>query len=1065
MDFPIMPSTSLSLGAQGRIEDATFRTMTFTNAVTYEPYEPAELRPDIPKVVHVDAGGVLSYQEPKVGFVSTSDFLGNSLTSFLTSNGGGPGIKDILSGTPDTYTNALAKVDAWIGQTFIQQPPTITPAETEVTSLYAGVRWLNFNRFASLNTYIPYVSKFLFTIGNPASDHCTLELTNSALFPFKTYQDGISPQNAPLVRIRIFTDFFLNSADALYNKASLTTNSIRVVSETGNATLPTNGDVIAFNYTNNTAGSYTTLSIYLPNLKTTYPKDTNIPVTVSFQNDVESQRVSTVMNAMISSVGAPSITSACTLGPTGISTFAVTLRPPVYSDSLAQISTPYFKSYTVSTTMTGVASSNLGAESAYRYGVASTSNVPGGYENYTLEYTYPYTTSNAVNSYITTNLLAGTVWHTNVSATNSADLTGPAYALEFASTMIPSTSAYSASNLSTLVLPTPFIRSSGTTFRTAYDSISLMWYVGAPVTNDVVFASTGTVVQPYLSTVVQLNHHTYPGCRSNTEIQLLFTSNGDPYSETLILSTFNNDYTSNTPLNYTNGSNIVSATLTDQFTGLGEKYYYNAQISSQYSLSPPVMPVRAASNTFAIRVTNRDISGNTIVNTAGTYTFNTEPIYPASTGAILGGEVLSTSYVSGLLTPAIGARFYFDLFGTNILYNLCASSFGHGTLYFSTLQASQRTEFTSNRIFNSANTRIIDTPFPANSTIRISSCFTTLTSNIFNNPANPQSFSLQSGVTAANPVSFCSTLTSTLANTLYVDTVSLSTLSQFTRTSNAYGRRIPSYIPRSELAITTSNIFDDVTVDGAYGQGLNVSTNTLMTMTSNNVFTYTGADYSHVTPISTIYSHPYSRELLYMNGSYRHPAGQNFSVFNRSMLYGNPSGVYPNFTNDLAVDSNGGFRYATFLYETSTFTATPISYMNVRLHNPSLVSSITTTYTSNAFFPRYPVSQYMLNSTMTRMHAKLFGAYNVGISTATETAWMNGFKELDDVQLVDSVYDTAACADVTMDGNDVIYKTQFEQRYYTKIAAAVRIGISRDAPNLTFDAISVTFDNGGCTTC
>jgi hypothetical protein len=1065
MDFPIMPSTSLSLGAQGRIEDATFRTLTFTNAVTYEPYEPAELRPQIPKVVHIGANGVLSYQEPKVGFVSTTNFLGNSLTSFLTSNGGGPGIQDILSDTPDTYTNALAKLDAWIGQTFIQQPPAITPAETEVTSLYAGVRWLNFNRFPSLNTYIPYVSKFMFTIGDPESDHCTLELTNSALFPYKSYQDGISPEYTPLVRIRIFTDFFLQSAyaDALYNKSALPANSIRVVSETGNATLPTSGNVVAFNYTNNTGGSYTTLSIYLPSLKTTYPKDTNIPVTVSFQNDVEAQRVSTSMTAMISSVGAPSIPSTCAIGLTGISTFAVTLRPPVYSDTLAQISTPYLSFYSVRTTITGVASSNVGGEQAFRYGVASTSNVPGGYDNYSIQYTYPYVNSNSATSYMPVNVLAGTVWSTIVRATNSADLTGPAYGLEFTSTLMPSTSAYSASNLSTLVLPTPFVRSSGTAYNMAIDANTLSWYKASPVTNDVMFVSTGTIVQPYLSTPVQLNHFTYPGCRSNTSIDLVFIGNGDPYIETLVLSTFNDDYTSNTPLNYTNGSNILSVNLSDQYKGVLEKYYYNAQISSQYMLT---QPADTTSNAFTIRVTNRDISGNTLVNSAGAYNFTTEPIYPASTGAILGREILSTSYVSGLLTPALGARFYFDLFGTNILYRLGASNFGHGTLHFSTMQAGGCNQFTSNVIcINNTINRVLSAPFSENTPLRISSCYATLTSNIFNNPANPQSFSIRSGVTAANPVSFCSTLTSTLANTLYVDTVSLSTLSQFTRTSNTYGKRIPSYIPRTELAITASNIFDSVTPDGVYGQGLNISTNTLMAMTSNNVFLYGGADYLHSLPISTFHTDPYSRELLYMNGTYRHPVGQNFSAFNKTMLYGNPSGVYPNFTNDLAQDSNGGFRYATFLYETSTFTATPVSYMNVRFHNPSLVSPVTMTYASNAFFPRYPVSQYLMNSTMTRMHAKLFGAYNVGVSTATETAWMNGFKELDDVQLVDSVYDTAACADVTMDGNDVIYKTQFEQRCYTKIAAAVRIGISRDAPNLTFDAISVSFDNGGCTSC
>lgn len=284
--FPSLPSTALSLGAQGRIEDGNLREISFTNAITYEPYEPPSVRANLTKALHINASGAVSYAEPKVGYLSTfSATFSSDVTSFQQSTLGGAHIRDVTTPTPDTITNALGKLDAWIANAFLLQPPLIAPIESETNALYGGVRWLNFDTYSILDKYVPYVSHIVLTVGNPSSAHyLRLKIANPAYFPHKTYKNGISPTETPLVRLRIFTDFFVGNASTLLTKAQLAGHSITVLEEQGNAVLPSLGYAVAIDETDH-ASTYTTLMLYLPNLAATYPKGAPVPVHIAYANE------------------------------------------------------------------------------------------------------------------------------------------------------------------------------------------------------------------------------------------------------------------------------------------------------------------------------------------------------------------------------------------------------------------------------------------------------------------------------------------------------------------------------------------------------------------------------------------------------------------------------------------------------------------------------------------------------------------------------------------------------------------------------------------------------------
>jgi hypothetical protein len=110
------------------------------------------------------------------------------------------------------------------------------------------------------------------------------------------------------------------------------------------------------------------------------------------------------------------------------------------------------------------------------------------------------------------------------------------------------------------------------------------------------------------------------------------------------------------------------------------------------------------------------------------------------------------------------------------------------------------------------------------------------------------------------------------------------------------------------------------------------------------------------------------------------------------------------------------------------------------------------------------MNQYYTSSLMVRLHVKVLGSYSVGPSKSLETGWLNALKERDDYAYDDSQYDLGACIQSVMDGGDVIYTSQFNRRFFTKICPIVRVGISRDGAAaksrpITFDSVQVTYSD------
>jgi hypothetical protein len=99
-----------------------------------------------------------------------------------------------------------------------------------------------------------------------------------------------------------------------------------------------------------------------------------------------------------------------------------------------------------------------------------------------------------------------------------------------------------------------------------------------------------------------------------------------------------------------------------------------------------------------------------------------------------------------------------------------------------------------------------------------------------------------------------------------------------------------------------------------------------------------------------------------------------------------------------------------------------------------------------------------------RMHYKLIGTYNLGLTYPIETAWVNCLKQVDFYNFDDQVYDAGASSGVSTLGNgnqgDIEYKMVLNRRYYNKTMVLVRVGIAQDAAQysgrpITFQSLQV----------
>jgi len=1050
----------------------------------YEAYDSPAMYPTIKKTLQIDYSGIVTYEDSKIGQLSSFLYaFSTPITSFASTSIGGANIVDSSQPDSDTIVNALGKLDAWITNAFLLQPPAVKIIEQENNSLYAGVRWVNFPTYSILDKFVPYVTSILFIVGDPGTpNYCTFEMFDTNYFPYKTFIDGISPNFTPLVRFRVFTDFFLTKADHLYTKKAMQAQCFRIVTESGTATFPTTGKVLALENTNG-EDTYTTLSIYLPNIKDSYPKDTEIPIKVVYLNrTIPSPNVS-YMSSIINTFGAPS-------APLYISQDQVTnkdnyigieVHKPIYSDQIAQISTPFFSSYRAYYTLQSMLPAYISLDetivTGFRYGIPDINTIPNfaiPYSNVTFSQDLPYCSS--LQTILVTGgsnpVYPGMQWSTSVAAINSAYLVGDQtndyfrllYGTSFPITTTPKISSLTLSNTSYT--------------QTRYACASTMnvpqytgdgWSTCYYISTDVVFLSTTMNLEYQLSCPCQFNDTTYPGDRSTITVDTYYTDiyNVQTNSLTFAISSFQDDFPLNLWISTIADTNTMSSVITDSKTSLPEqKFFYDLQIRGTQTIDTISMIAEQLQVSLTNDAIDSTIGGYSQTNSSITYFFQTEPVHATSTtGIVFQNIVTGAQQVSGIFTPTTSSLFYFDMLGSNIGKNVVSSCFATAYLSKNGYLIGPQSNYNSNVYIYDGTDEVTSLPLPVDITLNLSACTLRLNSNVYQIHDDPKHVYIVAKFQPAAPQTQPNTFYSSLTSTIFIDTVSMNTVSTFDKTTGPNGLRVVSLLPRDDYPVTPDNIEDGVDELGNAGQGLNVTTSGHFAVGYDNVFSIDpSVIYDHTRTLSSIYTDYYSRELLYTNGSYIHSAGFNFSQFNPALI-GQPDGVYPDYTYDLVYDENFGYRYASFAYESVVYPEpTPIRYVYVTIKNPSLVSTIQDVRANNTCFPADLVPAYFISSMKVRMHVKALGVYNAGVELLSESSWVNGFTAVDEITFNDEIFDIPACHGASTIGSDIQYKVQINRRLYTKLCPIVRIGISQDGSAysgepITFDAVHISLSD------
>ena len=647
-------------------------------------------------------------------------------------------------------------------------------------------------------------------------------------------------------------------------------------------------------------------------------------------------------------------------------------------------------------------------------------------------------------------------------ATNSAYIVGDeGGATALYSTIFPNTNTPSINSL-------PLSNTSFT--QTRYASASTVntpryyvggWATGDFISTDIVFLSTTMGLTFQLSTLCQFNDATYPGDRDDIVVNTYFTDTTPVTTNTvtLALSTFTDDFPLNSTLSSINGVNTLYTYITDSQTEIGkQKYFYNSQVSGVQLIDT----ISMIPETLQFMLSNcyMDVTGPELQTLSSLkYIFQTEPVHATSTtGIVFQNVVTGTQQVSGIYTPTTSSLFYFDVLGSNIGNNVVSSCFASAYFMKNGLLIGPTSNYNSNVHIYGGVSEVMSLPLPVDTTLTLSSCTLRLNPNVYQIHDDPKHVYIGAKFQPAAPQALPNVFYSSLTSTIFIDTVSMNTMSTFDKTMGVNGLRVLSLVP---IAGTSNNMNDGVDEFGVIGDGLNVTANTYFNVDYSNVFTVSpSVHYNHTSTLSTVYTDFYSRELLYTKGTYIHPAGYNFSQFNPAII-GQPGAIYPDYTYDLVYDENFGFRYASFAYESIIYPSpTPIQYVYVKIKNPSEIGIVQDDRASNTFFPSDLVAPYYISSMKVRMHVKVFGLYNAGIDFQAESSWVNGFTAVDESSFDDSIYNTAACHGTSTMGADIEYKVQINRRMYTKLCPIVRIGISQDGSAysgdpITFDAIQV----------
>jgi hypothetical protein len=1048
-NFPNLPSTALSITAAGTIASRNISTLSFSNVIQYQSYENPSLRSNLKKSLIINSAGQVNYDDPRMSLVSTSLSAYNSgLRNFSSSNIGGPGIE-----SDETVTNAVAKIDGWIANSLLKQPPAVNITQIESNSIYGGVRWNNFPVYKTLQFSIPYTSGIVLLLGDPVSNNfLTLELSNQIWFPDRLFIDGLNSDFNPIVRVRVFNSCFNTNASIVCSKATLTTQCVQIIGEGGIYTLPPTGKV--FSIENSVDGdTYTTVNLYLPQV----PSGTDIPIRIMYINNTqESDNGVNIAqtSTTITTFGGPSPVSLITQTASTISSFTFQVTPPLFSDAVAQVSSCFLSTYTVNYNARQFNSAHA-SERGYRYGLV-TPNITSPYLSSYVNSTFTYNTivqPGIQNITITgsggNKVLPGLQWSTSIFAINAANKIGSTI-----SGPNPTLSAFptnNAPNISSINIQftSPWAVNNTSNFlgNLTYNG---GWTITSPVTQNVVFISTTQNTNWELRNKVLFNDKTFPGSRSTIAITSIFKDiDGVNQIINLPISSFAQDFRLNSSYTAINNGNFISTFLTDSQLDIGsQQFFYDANISGSHTISTIGTSVQSLQATL----TNYRITGfnNPIVSqifSTPLYEFITEPTSNYSTtGISYKSSITNGVFISGLFSPTINSEFEFDIFARNFINRFANfSSIGSGQLFYGTDPVGPVVNYRSSVNIKFGLADITTLPFPQNSILTLAQCQVPFTASIYQDPSDPKDIIIKAAATSAHPVSPNQRLDFNLGPSFYIDTVS--DVSTFVNINSESGLRVISMLPRYDEPGTNNNMNDGIDANGLTSNGLNVSLSSYFVMGLSNTLTVsTSVLYNNDTSLSQVsFTNPFSRELLYTNKRFTHPAGYNFSIFSGVSL-GNPGAIYPDFTYDLVSDTNFGNRYASFIYlAESNAIPTKYQFVNIRVKNPSALSTITDTrIDQNYAFPDAPIPDSNLQYSKVRMHMAIIGAHNVTRYSTIQTSWINCFKPVDYSIFDDSIYDVGGLVSVSTSGTDVYYKVQMNRRSYTSIYPIIRVGISRD---------------------
>jgi len=204
---------------------------------------------------------------------ASNDYLKNNtwVTQFHPSTIGGTDIYDLSTGNPDTYTNALAKIDAWIYKNIVDQPPPpkYNSQSNSISSL--SFYWKSPDQFkiGLLNVYSPYISSIHFELYSNVS-------ATSNLFSTFVFSDGLVPFN----RFQVEGVEFTNSEPSLFNFNNAN-NTVKIGIDSAifnSINGPYNLNMYFVNYSSN---AYSTLSFNPQNMGLVSPPSAPQSIVIS----------------------------------------------------------------------------------------------------------------------------------------------------------------------------------------------------------------------------------------------------------------------------------------------------------------------------------------------------------------------------------------------------------------------------------------------------------------------------------------------------------------------------------------------------------------------------------------------------------------------------------------------------------------------------------------------------------------------------------------------------------------------------------------------------------------